>query len=84
MAKYSIAETKDHLSELVERARAGEEITITSQDVPVAVLKGIQPQPRRLTQADIDWLEANRVGTVMPKEDAGTLVSRMRDEDWAR
>jgi len=40
--------------------------------------------PKRVTEEGIAWLEANRVGTVMPNEDAGRFVSRMRDEEWDR
>jgi hypothetical protein len=36
--------------------------------------------PRPIAEADIEWLRARRVGGTMPKADAGTLVSEMRDE----
>ncbi len=35
----------------------------------------------KVTAADLDWLAARRVGRIIPSEDAGTFVSRMRDED---
>jgi len=37
-----------------------------------------------ITQEDIDWLDQHRVKGKMPTEDAGTFVSRMRDEEWQR
>jgi prevent-host-death family protein len=87
MSQYSVAETKDKLSALIERAEHGEEIVITRHGKPVARLSSM-PQsktaPKRITQEAIDWLEKHRVGRIMPAEDAGTLVSRMRDEDWPR
>jgi hypothetical protein len=36
--------------------------------------------PRPIAEADIEWLRARRVGRTLPKTDAGTLVSEMRDE----
>ncbi len=35
---YSIAQVRDHLSEIVHQAEAGEEITLTRRGRPVAVL----------------------------------------------
>jgi prevent-host-death family protein len=86
MTQYSIAEFKNKLSELVERAEKGEEIVITRHGKPVAKIGGFIPKqaPKRITKEAIEWLDKHRVGKVMPTEDAGTLVSRMRDEDWAR
>jgi hypothetical protein len=49
----------------------------------VVELKPVVQKPaRRVTQADIDWLDAHRVGKKEPLDDAGALLSRMRDEDW--
>ena len=84
MSNHSVAEFKNKVSELIDRALNGEDVIITRHGRPVIQLKPVQPQPRPVTQADIDWLNAHRVGTVMPKEDAGTFVSRMRDEEWER
>jgi prevent-host-death family protein len=86
MTRYSIAEFKNKLSALVERAEKGEDIVITRHGKPVVKLLGMaaKPAPKRITEADIEWLDKHRVGKKMPKEDAGTLVSRMRDEDWDR
>jgi prevent-host-death family protein len=84
MGKHSIVEAKNKLSELIARAAKGEEIVITSHGRVVARLVAEPPAPRRITQKDIDWLDAHRVGTIMPSEDAGTFVSRMRDEEWER
>jgi prevent-host-death family protein len=84
MSKHSIAETKNKLSELIERARSGEEITITRHGQPVATINPVPSAARRITDADLDWLDRHRVGRKIPKEDAGTFVSRMRDEEWNR
>jgi prevent-host-death family protein len=86
MSQHSIAETKDKLSELIGRAERGEEVVITRHGKPVAKLSGLaeKPAPKRITKEAIAWLDAHRVGTIMPDEDAGTFVSRMRDEEWSR
>jgi antitoxin (DNA-binding transcriptional repressor) of toxin-antitoxin stability system len=82
MSTHSVAEAKNHLPELIDRALKGESVVITRHGHPVVELKAVPPPPRRITQTDIDWLDAHRVGVKPPEEDAGALVSRMRDEDW--
>jgi prevent-host-death family protein len=79
----SVAEAKTHLSELIDRALAGEEVIITRHGRPVVTLKPVTPPPRRVTEADIEWLRARRVGSMSPI-DSGRLVSEMRDEDDQR
>ena len=83
MTVHSIANAKNKLSELIDRAREGEDIVITRHGQPVAAITAVPPTPRRLTDADLDWLKERRKGRGrIGNEDAGTLVSRMRDEDW--
>ncbi|MEI9886516.1 MAG: type II toxin-antitoxin system Phd/YefM family antitoxin [Rhizomicrobium sp.] len=81
MTTHSIASAKDKLSELIDRALKGEDIVITRHGRPVVKLGAITAAART-TDADLDWLAARRKGRRLGKEDAGTLVSRMRDEDW--
>jgi prevent-host-death family protein len=83
MTTHSITEAKNHLPELIDRALKGESVVITRRGQPVVELKPVVQQPgRRITQADIDWLDAHRVGLKGAGEDAVTTVMRMRDEDW--
>lgn len=84
MSSHSIAETKDKLSELIARAERGEDVVITRHGRAVVRLTPVQSGPRPMTDADLDWIAKRRVGRGRPKENAGELVSRMRDEDWAR
>jgi prevent-host-death family protein len=85
MSTHTIEEAQANLAELIDRARNGEEVVIMREGRAVARLNGIpQAAPKPITQEAIDWLDRNRVGSVMPDEDAGAFVSRMRDEDWAR
>ena len=81
MSNHSVAEAKNRLSELIDRALAGEGVTITRHGQPVVELKPVRPAPRPLTQADVRWVIERRKGMVA-SEDAGSLVSRIRDEDW--
>lgn len=81
MSDHSVAETKNNLSQLIDRAIDGEDVVITRHGRPVARITPVKPKPRRMTAKDWEWLDARRVGK-MPKEDAGAAVSRMRDEDW--
>jgi len=82
MASHSVADAKNHLSELIDRAAKGEEVVITRHGTPVAVLRGFAAAHRAVTAEDLDWLQRHRVGGKLPSEDAGAAVSRMRDEDW--
>ena len=80
MSNHSVAEAKNKLPELIDRAIEGEDIVITRHGRPVAEIKSIPKTARPVTSEDMDWLAAHRVGKKIPREDAGALVSRMRDE----
>lgn len=86
MGTHSVAEAKNKLSELIDRALDGEDVVITRHGRPVAELKGVRPVARPVTEADIEWLRARRVQPLPGASpiDAGTLVSQMRDEDDER
>lgn len=58
-----------------------EPVVITRHGTPVVELRAIPAPPRPVTRADIDWLDAHRVSKAPALLDAGTEVSRMRDED---
>jgi prevent-host-death family protein len=81
MATHSVADAKNHLSELIDRALRGEGIVITRHGKPVVELRPIKPAARAVTAADVAWLEANRVPSKRGEGDAGTLLSEMRDEE---
>ena len=81
MGTHSVAEAKNRLPELIDRALKGENVVITRHGRPVAELKAIPAPPRRVTPEALDWLAARRVKVRQPSKDAGTLVSGMRDEE---
>ncbi|HET8996839.1 MAG TPA: type II toxin-antitoxin system prevent-host-death family antitoxin [Acetobacteraceae bacterium] len=82
MSTHSVAEAKNHLPKLIDRALAGEAVLITRHGQPVVELKAIPVQPRRVSPEDLEWLARRRKDLRVPVEDLGALVSRMRDEDW--
>lgn len=81
MSQHSVAEAKNQLSDLIDRALAGEGVVITRHGRPVVELRPVQPPTKAISGADLDWLAARRVGAEPTQGDAGQLVSRMRDED---
>ena len=79
MSTHSIAEAKNQLSKLINRALKGEGVVITRRGQPVVELKPVRagparPPPHPITEADIEWLRARRVGRTPAKTDAGTLL----------
>ncbi len=82
MSEHSVAQAKAHLSELIDRALAGQGVVITRHGRPLVELHPVQPVPRPVTDADLDWLAKRRMGRVNPSCDAAELVRQMRDEGW--
>lgn len=80
MAAHSVAEAKDKLSSLIDRALAGEDVVITRHGRPVVELRAVTLAPSPVTAADADWLADRRKGLPFSPIDSATLVSRMRDE----
>jgi prevent-host-death family protein len=80
MSTHSVAEAKNRLPELIDRALKGEGVVITRHGRPVVELKPIPEPARAVSASDLDWLAAHRIGR-LSAGNAGTLVSRMRDEE---
>jgi len=78
MRSVNLAEAKAHLSELVERAAAGETVCIMRRGRPVAQITAIK---RRRKRIDPSALRALTDGMPMQRESARDFVRRMRDED---
>jgi prevent-host-death family protein len=82
MTAYSVADAKNNLSELIDRALKGEGVVITRHGAPVVELRPVAGPVRTVTQADLDWLAAHRLQPKRPpSQEGGELVSTMRDED---
>jgi len=83
MAKHSVAEAKNSLSELIDRALGGEGVVITRHGRPVVELKPIAKAAKPITPEALDWLKHRRVGRRMPREDSVATVRKLRNE-WVR
>jgi prevent-host-death family protein len=84
MTRYSVAEARNKLSELIARAERGEAVVITRHGTPVIELKPVDQgqAPRQMTQADWDWLDAVRIDPGPDYPGAAALVRQMRDEGY--
>jgi antitoxin (DNA-binding transcriptional repressor) of toxin-antitoxin stability system len=80
MSHYSVVEAKNHLSDLINRSLGEEPVIVPRHGHPVVEAKAVQRAGRRITSEDMDWLAARRV-EMNSTVDAGTLVSRMRDDE---
>jgi prevent-host-death family protein len=81
MSTHSIAEAKNQLSELINRALKGEGVVITRHGHPVVELKPVLETVRAVSAVDLDWLAKHRIAKRSATKNAGELVSTMRDED---
>ena len=80
MKKASISETKNRLSELLERVRRGETILITDRNRPVARLEPVGSARPVEVKARLDRLE--RAGVL--RVGRGALVERIISEPAPR
>jgi len=78
MAEYSVAEAKNNLPKLRDRAVAGECVTMTRRGKPVA---RIVPEQQQDMSIDLNWLESVRVDPKDPDLDFTRVVRDMRDAD---
>ena len=84
MSTHSVADAKNHLSELIERAMKGEPVVITRHGHPVVELKPVAQKGRPLTAEDVDRLRTRRVKLLRPDKDERSIVERIRDDDLER
>jgi antitoxin (DNA-binding transcriptional repressor) of toxin-antitoxin stability system len=80
MTTYSVAEAKNSLSELIDRALRGEGVVVTRHGTPVVELRAIHPAPQPITEADIAWLEARRITPQPGLESPSQSLAALRDE----
>jgi prevent-host-death family protein len=78
MKNVNLADAKAHLSELVEKAAAGDSVQILRRGKPIAQITAVKA-PR----LGIDPGTLQSVTDLMPRqsESARDMVRRMRDED---
>jgi prevent-host-death family protein len=78
MITVSLAIAKAHLSELVERAAAGEAVCITRHGKAVAQITAVDTPRKRI---DMAALQAMTDAMPVQTETARDFIRRMRDED---
>ena len=78
MTDFTIAEARNNFTKLIDRALAGEDVTITRRGKAVAKIVAQAPPPMSI---DVDWLERVRVDPKDPTLDFTALVRQMRDDD---
>jgi prevent-host-death family protein len=78
MITVSLANAKAHLSELVERAAAGEAVCITRRGRAVAQITAVDTPRKRI---DVAALQAITDAMPVQTETARDFIRRMRDED---
>lgn len=88
MSEYSVADAKNNLPKLINRALKGERVVITRHGTSVVELRPTVQSGRSITREAIEWVAKRRAKIKVrhpqrgPRLDSGELLSRMRDEDW--
>ncbi len=78
MITVSLANAKAHLSELVERAAAGEAVRITRRGKAVAQITAVDTPRKRI---DVAALQAMTDAMPVQTETARDFIRRVRDQD---
>jgi prevent-host-death family protein len=78
MDSVNLADAKAHLSELVERAAAGEPVRITRRGRPIAQITAIATPRKRI---DLSALRTMTGAMPLQRQSASAFVRCMRDED---
>lgn len=79
MGTTNLADAKARLSELVERAEAGEPQIITRRGKPVAKIVAIEEQKKK--PVNVAALESFARKLSKTQEDTNTFMQRFRDEE---
>ena len=80
MARYSVAEARNNLPKLLDRALAGEDVTITRRGEAIA---RIVPEQKLGAPVDVEWLERHMVTPQSGTDfDSAALIRQMRDEGY--
>jgi prevent-host-death family protein len=82
MPRYSVAEAKNGLPRLIDRALQGEEVVITRHGKATVELRPVQEksEPERTQKEWMDWLKEQRESRP-PLGITGLELKRLADED---
>jgi len=84
MSNYSVAEAKNRLPALIDKALEGEHVVITRHGKPVAELRPSSPQPAGSTKpsrAMLRWLIARTMARKSVGITSVELLDQMYEED---
>jgi antitoxin (DNA-binding transcriptional repressor) of toxin-antitoxin stability system len=83
MTRYSIAEAKESLSTLIDKALAGEDVTLMRDGEAVVELRPSAPRaaPRPLSEAEWGRLRARRAARGSLGQDSVSIIRAMRDRE---
>lgn len=83
MSSHTLADAEHHLSDLIDRALAGEGVVITRDGRPVVRLEPVAPhrEGRRMTREDIEWVERRTTWPTSRGEDLTAYLRTIRDEE---
>jgi prevent-host-death family protein len=79
MPEYSVAEARNNLPKLLDRALAGETVTITRRGKPIARIVP-QAEPGAMG-IDLEWLKRVQVKPSNPHYDGQELIRMMKDDN---
>jgi prevent-host-death family protein len=79
MASVGVAEAKAHLSDLIRRGQAGEEIEITVRGKPAVRLVAVEPPRKRI---DLESLRRLRESIPYQEVSGVDLIRAIRDEGF--
>jgi len=80
MLTVNLGHAKAHLSELLDKVEAGEEVVITRHGRPTARLQAVSPQKRPLKEM-LDELAAFRATLPPQHRSSAEVLRELRDED---
>lgn len=80
MTDYSIADAKNRLPSLVSASERGERVTITRTGKPVAELRPVASEGKRVSAASIDWLDQQLADLPVSEEDSVEQLDALRGE----
>lgn len=90
MTRYSVADARNNLPKLLDKALAGEEVTITRRGEAIArIVPDSQPAASSIdapkSAFDVEWIRRHRVKPkdhLNPELASDRLIRRMRDEGY--
>ena len=80
MSTYSVADAKNGLPKLIDRALAGEEVIISRHGKAVAELRPVTAGTGRQSSASYAWLQARRKARPSVGVSAVDLLNQMYEE----